>query len=71
MSSEVVRIAYSVLDIVSQKQISYDLGTTSSVFAQSEEDLWRFQVEAQEAYVCKQILGLCHNVHKHRNLSKF
>ena len=26
---------------------------------QSEEDLWRFQVEAQEAYMCKQILCLC------------
>ena len=27
--------------------------------AHSEEDLWRFQVEAQGAYTCKQILGLC------------
>jgi len=29
--------------------------------AQGEEDPWRIQVEAQEAYVCKQILGLCHS----------
>ncbi len=26
---------------------------------QSEEDILRFQVEAQEAYMCKQIIGLC------------
>jgi len=45
--------------LLSQKLISSDL-YTSFVFAQSEEDLWRFQVEAKEAYVCKQILGLCH-----------
>ena len=30
------------------------------VIVQSEEDHWRFQVEAREAYMCKQILGLCH-----------
>ncbi len=29
--------------------------------AQSEEDLQRFQVEAQELYTCKQIFGLCHS----------
>ena len=45
--------------LFSQKLISYDL-CTSFVFTQSEEDLWRFQVEAQEACTCKQILGLCH-----------
>jgi hypothetical protein len=28
--------------------------------AQSEVGRLRFQVEAQEAYTCKQILGLCH-----------
>ena len=32
---------------------------------QSEENLWRFQGEAQEAYTCKQILGLCHS-HQHQ-----
>ena len=35
---------------------------------QSEEDLWRFQVEAQGAYTCKQILGLCHLPHKWREM---
>ena len=27
---------------------------------QSEGDLWRFHLEAQTAYTCKGILGLCH-----------
>ena len=37
--------------------ISYDFVLC---IAQSEGDLWRFHVEVQEAYTCKQILGLCH-----------
>ena len=47
-----------LLSIVSQKLISYDFLYFLCI-AQSEEDLWRFQVEACRAYTCKQIIGLC------------
>ncbi len=37
---------------------------------QSEEDLWKFQVEAQRAYTCKQILGLGHSPPRMENQVK-
>ena len=53
-----VWIAYCVLDIIFWEIISYDFVYFLCI-VQSEEDLWRFQVEAQETYRCKQIFGLC------------
>ena len=46
--------------LFSEKFISYDF--ILLCIAQSEGDLQSFQVEAQKAYTCKQILGLCHSV---------
>ncbi len=49
-----------ILDIVSQKQISCDLSTSSAV-AKLRGPFGKFQLEAPRAYKCKQILGLCHS----------
>ena len=38
---------------------SYPMIFVLLCIAQSEGDLWRFHMEAQETYMCKQILGLC------------
>ncbi len=59
-----------LLNIVSQKLISYDFLYFLCI-AQSEEDLWRFQVEAHRAHACKQVLGLCHSPPRLENQSVF
>ena len=58
-----VWIAYCVLDIIFWEILSYDFVYFLCV-VQSEEDLWRFQVEAWITYMCKQILGLSHHLTK-------
>ena len=49
-----------LLNIVSQKLISYDFCT--SFVLHKVKTFWRFQVETRRAYACKQILGLCHSL---------
>ncbi len=46
--------------LFSEKFISYDF-CTSYCFVLSEQDLWRLHVKAQEAYACKQLLGIRHS----------
>ena len=59
--------AYRVLDIIFWEIISYDFVYFLCI-VQSEEDLWKFQVEAQRAYTCKQILGLGQEMKLHEVL---
>ena len=53
-------MAYRVLDIIFWEIISFDFVYFLCI-VQSKEDLWKFRVEAQRAYACKQILGLGHS----------
>jgi len=57
-----------LLNIVSQKLISYDF-CTSFVLHKVKKGLRRFQVEAHDAYACKLILGLCHSPPRLENQS--